>query len=206
MINIWFIVDAWHLAKIFNGQIWQWWEASESTSNTSSFFDMNQILVEVAVRVANLQYDILSRHLLLVRFYLVVSGRVLFVPLARLVLLNERSISVFFLLVDPFKLWQHQAITGVFLMTDWRYKFIITLRGLIRCPINCSVTIYRKVLRRWSWGWSNWTTYYFKDVRKDVRKNVISTWRTLADARHLDYFRAPCPWMYVEWFGPRGDW
>ena len=57
---------------------------------------MNQILVEVAVRVANLQYDILSRHLLLVRFYLVVSGRVLFVPLARLVLLNERSVSVFF--------------------------------------------------------------------------------------------------------------
>ena len=64
------------------------WEASESTSSTSSFFDMNQILVEVAVRVANLQYDVLSGHLCFVRFNLVVRGRVLFVPLARLILLN----------------------------------------------------------------------------------------------------------------------
>ena len=47
-----------------------------------TFFDMNEIFVKVAMRVANLENYVLTSYFFLVTFNLFISGRILFVPLA----------------------------------------------------------------------------------------------------------------------------
>ena len=47
-----------------------------------TFFDMNEIFVKVAMRVANLENYVLTSNFFLVTFNLFISGRILFVPLA----------------------------------------------------------------------------------------------------------------------------
>ena len=47
-----------------------------------TFFDMDEIFVKVAVRVANLENYVLTSNFFLVTFNLFISGRILFVPLA----------------------------------------------------------------------------------------------------------------------------
>ena len=53
-----------------------------------TFFDMNEIFVKVAMRVANLENYVLTSNFFLVTFNLFISGRILFVPLAWLILLK----------------------------------------------------------------------------------------------------------------------